>query len=68
MHELRAEKKARDAVGEDARDGTVVGCCSSHWTAQREPSRSLRNGRKVAAGRGEAKISASMMERETLMT
>ena len=54
MHELRAGKKARDAVGEDARDGTVVGCCSSHWTAQREPSRSLRNGRKVAASRGEA--------------
>ena len=45
-------------------DGHGAGCV----IVQREPSRSLRNGRKVAAGRGEAKISASMMDRETPTT
>lgn len=46
----------------------LVGGVAGHGIVQREPSRLLRNGRKVAAGRGEAKISASMMDRETPTT
>ena len=39
-----------------------------HVAVQREPRMSLRKGRKVAAGRGDAKMSASMMLREMLTT
>ena len=39
-----------------------------HVAFQREPRMSLRKGRKVAAGRGDAKMSASMMLREMLTT
>ena len=48
--------------------GAAVAHGAGDVIVQREPSRSLRNGRKVAAGRGEAKISASMMDRETPTT
>ena len=46
----------------------LVGGVAGHVIVQREPSRLLRNGRKVAAGRGEAKISASIMDCETPTT